>query len=133
MVFDMMVSPLQFPSTGVYGGNGDGFRTTSSSVGFDDDDMEYSLQPLAYMTSIGEHLLLMVQLLAPLARGDIRRHSPVRLRVTFVAFCSGCRCLYLPDVLSYHAWSTCPPCHFVLEMVVDGPSGLYKVRPWVVE
>ena len=79
-LFDLMVSPFSFPLQSLFSSQSAQASSLSSSFGDDDDDMEYSLQPLPYMTTIGEHLLLMVQLLAPLARGDIRRASPVRKR-----------------------------------------------------
>jgi hypothetical protein len=73
-----MMSPIKFPLAEMFTSAG---SAATASAADDDDDVGYSIQPLPYMTVVGEHLLLLVQLFAPLARGDVCRSSPVGVDV----------------------------------------------------
>ena len=59
-------------------GSGDGgLQPSASLVDDEDDDYSYSVQPLAYIASVGESLLFTVQLLEPVAKGELPRSAPL--------------------------------------------------------
>lgn len=92
VLFAVLMAPIRakftaMPDTGAWAGSG--LAATGSlewtpvldedaEPDADADDLAYSVQPLPYITSVGEQLLLTVQLLGPIAKGDLRRTTHVR-------------------------------------------------------
>lgn len=83
VLFDVMVAPIRAklntmpPAASWAAASMNGFDGGMTTPDDDEDAFAYSMQPLPYITGVGENLLVTVHLLEPIATGEYQRTAQV--------------------------------------------------------